>query len=169
MTILMATSPAVAEKPASKPAKKRGKLVFVIVGAVVIALLGVIVFRMTRHSSAAQAAETPADPSTEVKSVLHLEGFVVNLAGEGEGGYLRIGIDLGLGIEMKEGKEEKGPPTTPRLRDAILGVLSAQTVGQLLTSEGKAKLKDEILKAINDKVPEVQCKEVYFTEFLVQH
>ncbi len=164
----MATPPIPEAKPA-KPAKKRGKLVIIIVAVLVLAAIAGIVVRLTRHSGAAQAATPAADPSTEVKSVMHLEGFVVNLGGEGENGYLRIGIDLGLGIETKEGKEEKGPPTTPRLRDAILSVLSTRTVSELLTTEGKEKLKGDILKAINDKVPEVDCKEIYFTEFLVQH
>ena len=62
-----------------------------------------------------------------------------------------------------------GAVVAPKLRDAILSVLSTRTVNELLTPEGKEKLKGDILKAINDKVPEVDCKEIYFTEFLVQH
>jgi len=98
---------------------------------------------------------------------MHLESFVVNLSGTSDNGYLRVGIDLGLAIEQKEG--EKSTAYTGRLRDTILTVLGTRTVDELLTADGKAKLKQDILKAINDRVPELQCKEVYFTDFLVQH
>ena len=56
-----------------------------------------------------------------------------------------------------------------RLRDAILTVLGTRTIDELLTADGKTKLKQDILKSINASVPEIECKEVYFTEFLVQH
>ena len=117
------------------------------------------------RSNAAQdaAAASTAAP----RSVLHLESFVVNLAGTGENGYLRIGIDLGIDAELKEGPERSA--YIGRLRDTILSVLATQTVDALLTAEGKSKLKQDLLQAITTRVPEVHCREVYFTEFLVQH
>lgn len=164
----MATAPTSAE---AKPAKRGGKMKLVIIAVVVVAAIAGGAFWLTHRPKSAHAAEAApaADAApTEVKSVLHLEGFVVNLAGEGANGYLRIGVDLGLGVELKEGQLEKGPMPTARLRDAILSVLSTRSVAELLTAEGKTKLKADMLASINEKVPEVACQEIYFTEFLVQ-
>ena len=54
------------------------------------------------------------------------------------------------------------------IRDSILTVLAQCTSDQLLTPEGKAKLKADLLNALNRDVPELRAREVYFTEFLVQ-
>ena len=148
---------------APKP-KKRGKLLLV-VSAVLLAALGAAGWLWHRSAAAQSQQETNAD--TEVKSVLHLESFVVNLPGTSENGYLRIGIDLGLGVETLDGEKQK--PFVGRVRDTILSSLGTRTVEELLTQEGKAKLKRDILQAINERVPEIECREVYFTELLVQH
>lgn len=166
-----APQPAAPAKAAAVPAAKKSgskMLVIIIAGVVVIAGgAGGWLWHMRSAKAQAQQAE-PADapPKTEVKSVLHLESFIVNLQGGSGTSYLRIGIDLGLAGEAKEGEKEVAP--TGRLRDAILTVLGAQSVDALLTPEGKDKLKADILKSINDRVPEIDCREVYFTEFLVQ-
>jgi len=102
-----------------------------------------------------------------IRSVLHLESFVVNLSGASDNAYIRIGIELGLGTDQKD--PEKQMAFRGRLRDTILSVLGIRTVEELLTPEGKAKLKADLLKAIDERVPEIQCREIYFTEFLVQH
>jgi flagellar FliL protein len=102
-----------------------------------------------------------------IRSVLHLDSFVVNLSGATDNAYIRIGIELGLATDQKDA--DKQLAFRGRLRDTILSVLGTRTVDELLTPEGKAKLKADLLKAIDDRVPEIQCREIYFTEFLVQH
>ena len=162
----MATAPTSAE---AKPAKRGGKMKLVIIAVVVVAAIAGGAFWLTHRPKSAHAAEAApaADAApTEVKSVLHLEGFVANLA-QGANGYLRIGVDLD-GRRTQRGAVEKGPMPTARLRDAILSVLSTRSVAELLTAEGKTKLKADMLASINEKVPEVACQEIYFTEFLVQ-
>jgi flagellar FliL protein len=160
-----------AHAPAPAAAKKGGsKLPLIIVAVVVVIALGAGGWFWHSRSAKAQTADaeqTEAPKKTEVKSVMHLESFVVNLQGASDNGYLRIGIDLGLAAAPKEDEKEVSP--VGRLRDAILTVLGTRTIDDLLTPEGKTKLKQDILKSINDSVPEIQCKEVYFTEFLVQH
>jgi flagellar basal body-associated protein FliL len=104
------------------------------------------------------------------KGVLHLEPFVVNLADPEENRFLRVGIDLGLKKPLpgKEGKGGEGDVPAARIRDCILYVLSTWRSDSLLATDGKQKLKDEILRALQDRVPELGVKEVYFTDFLVQ-
>jgi flagellar FliL protein len=152
-------------------AKKSGSKLPIIIGAAVL-VIAAGAGGWLWHSRAAKAQAADASPSdapkkTEIKSVMHLESFVVNLQGASDNGYLRIGIDLGLAAEPKEGEKDASP--AGRIRDAILTVLGTQSIDNLLTAEGKTKLKADILKSINTSVPEIGCKEVYFTEFLVQH
>ena len=99
---------------------------------------------------------------------MHLDPFVVNLADPEENRFLRVGIDLGLEnpFPAKESKEVEVP--TPRIRDSILAVLSTWHSDALLAPEGKQKLKDELVHALRERVPELGVKEVYFTDFLVQ-
>jgi len=98
--------------------------------------------------------------------------FVVNLADPEQNRFLRVGIDLGLENPLPtKGKGGKGGadelPTGP-VRDCILSVLSTWHSDALLAPEGKQKLKDELLRALRDHVPELGVREVYFTDFLVQ-
>ena len=101
----------------------------------------------------------------QVRSTLHLETFVLNLADPGQRSYLRVGIDLGLGREL--GKGENAPPVA-QVRDTILGVLAEAQVDELLTAKGKAKLKEDLLHALQEREPGLEIEEVYFTEFLIQ-
>jgi flagellar FliL protein len=114
------------------------------------------------HNRAIASAD-PAD-TQRVKSILHLESFTVNLADTDQRGFLRIGMDLGLGQPTKAGHDPQVAP----IRDAIISVLSSQTSQDLLTPAGKKQMKAEILKEVQARVPELQVQEIYFTEFLVQ-
>ena len=115
-----------------------------------------------RTPDAAQAKQ-----SIKVHSVLHLDTFVLNLAGADERAYLRAGIDLGLRTSPK-GKESENAPPVALLRDTILGVLSTARPDDLLTQPGKQALKANLLRALRERIPELEVEDVYFTEFLIQ-
>jgi flagellar basal body-associated protein FliL len=102
---------------------------------------------------------------SSVKGSLHLETFVLNLADAEQRSYLRVGIDLGLGREL--GRGDNASPVG-EVRDTILGVLAQCRVEELLTVKGKAKLKEDLLQALQERVPRLEVEEVYFTEFLIQ-
>jgi flagellar protein FliL len=106
----------------------------------------------------------PAASATPVKSTLHLETFVLNLADPGQRAYLRVGVDLGLGHELSKG--ENAP--VAEVRDTIIGVLAQCRVEELLTEKGKTKLKADLLQALQAREPALAVVEVYFTEFLIQ-
>lgn len=55
-----------------------------------------------------------------------------------------------------------------RVRDTILGVLALAKVEDLMTAAGKNKLKQDLLRALQERAPELGVEEVYFTEFLIQ-
>jgi flagellar basal body-associated protein FliL len=104
------------------------------------------------------------DRTGPVKGSLHLETFVLNLADPEQRSYLRVGIDLGLSREI--GRGETAPAA--QVRDTILAVLAQCRVEDLLAAKGKTKLKEDILRALQERVPGLGVEEVYFTEFLIQ-
>lgn len=105
-----------------------------------------------------------AEESGSVRGSLHLETFVVNLADTDQRSYLRIGIDLGLAHEL--GKSENAPVAA--VRDTILGVLAQCHASDLLSADGKIKLKQDLLHALQERLPALQVQDVYFNEFLIQ-
>jgi flagellar FliL protein len=98
----------------------------------------------------------------------------VNLADPEEGRFLRMTLALGVDGQLPTiAKGENKPAETSAvsmapIRDSILTVLAKCTSGQLLTPEGKTKLKTDLIDSLNRNVPELGVREVYFTEFLVQ-
>jgi flagellar basal body-associated protein FliL len=147
------------KKPLSAtPPKRRSRLGIVIP----LLLLAGVGGWFWMHRDAEPAVE--AGEQARVKSTLHLETFVLNLSDPEQRSYLRVGIDLGLNREMK--REEPAP--VAEVRDTILGVLALGKVDELLTAEGKAKLKGNLLAALQKRLPQLGVEEVYFTEFLIQ-
>lgn len=106
-------------------------------------------------------------PGRAAESTLALETFVVNLTGSGQRAYLRIGITLGLAPPLSTRSQAEAAPTA-LVRDTILAVLANAKPEELLGSEGKRRLKGELLKALQERVPQMAVQNVYFTEFLVQ-
>ncbi|MFZ0774273.1 MAG: flagellar basal body-associated FliL family protein [Candidatus Sulfotelmatobacter sp.] len=135
-----------------------GRIVFFVLLLIGAAALGAW-FWSTRRIEPGLAGGGSAAAST-----LHLETFVLNLADPGQRSYLRVGIDLGLGREL--GRSENVPVAL--VRDTILGVLGQARVADLLEEKGKAKLKADLLRALQERVPGLAVEEVYFTEFLIQ-
>lgn len=123
---------------------------------------------------------TSASEGAAVESTLVLETFVVNLTGVNVSGgnlaanssdssqraYLRVGITLGLAHPLPRNQAEATP--TALVRDTILSVLATARPQELLTLEGKRQLKGELLKALQERAPQLAVENVYFTEFLVQ-
>jgi flagellar basal body-associated protein FliL len=137
----------VAESAAKK--KKKWSAVALVL---VLAASGIFVWLREPATAAEGAAE----------STLSLETFVVNLAGSGPRAYLRAGITLGLARPLPHNVP------TALVRDTILSVLATSPPEELLKLEGKRQLKDEVLKALQERVPQLAVENVYFTEFLVQ-
>jgi flagellar protein FliL len=101
----------------------------------------------------------------DVKKVIELLPFVVNLADKDDSRYLRMSVSLGIG----ETKEEKPDPILlTRVRNAMLSVLTTKTADEILTPEGKATLRKELLKAARAAVEEPHIEAIYITDFIVQ-
>ena len=149
----------------SAPEKKGGGKSFISI--LLFACLiggGVGGFLYWRHNAKAKAQ---AEPKNQIKEVLHLEDFVVNLADAEAHAYVRLGLDLGQTELPKTGKET-GPNPVPAIRDTVLSVVAGYKSDELLTADGKVRLKHDLLGNLQQRVPDAHIAEVYFTEFLVQ-
>jgi flagellar FliL protein len=152
------------KKDAQLEAKKSNSMLLIVGAALVLILGGAGGWFYLHQGKTAQASAPP----TEQLHNVHLEGFTVNLADAEENHFLRITIDLGLGRVPKAAKEGESEIPIARVRDAILTVLTAGKAEVLITTEGKAQLKRDVLAALQKSAPELDVREVYFTEFLVQ-
>lgn len=148
------------KKTLRQPPEKRNRVVTLIFPVVVLGVIGVWFWN---HRGGDPAVEANGHP--HIGSTLHLETFVLNLADADQRSYLRVGIDLGLNREPKRAEE---PAPVAAVRDTILSVLAEAKVDALMTAEGKAKLKENLLHDLRQRFPELGVEEVYFTEFLIQ-
>jgi len=148
---------------AQQPKKSNATLLILVVVVAIAAVAGGGWFYLHQGKTAQAAPQAPVELHT-----IHLEPFTVNLADPEENHFLRITIDLGLGKAPKAAKEGEAEIPTARVRDAILTVLTAGKADVLVTQAGKAQLKKDVLAALQQAAPDLDVREAYFTEFLVQ-
>jgi flagellar FliL protein len=88
------------------------------------------------------------------------------LADPGASRYLRLTMDL----EVTGGKaaEEDLTRRTSQLRDAVLMILPTKRFGDIISSEGKSALRDELLGALNGLLAAGKISRIYFKEFVIQ-
>ena len=123
----------------------------------------------------AKAAEKPGAESEEKivealekSAVLPLEPFVVNLADADAARYLRIKISLMVDDKSKAKELEENQALQLKVRDVILQNLTAKTSKDLITEEGKNKLREELREKLALYFREPKLVEVMFTEFVIQ-
>ncbi|MEP6847338.1 MAG: flagellar basal body-associated FliL family protein [Acidobacteriota bacterium] len=103
----------------------------------------------------------------DVKKIVELPPFIVNLADTEQARYLRMTVSLG--IDGSDGASEKPDQLfITRVRNAMLAVLSDKKSEDILTADGKAKLRKQLLQAAQAASEEPQVKAIYITDFIVQ-
>lgn len=161
------------ESQQNKP--KSSKLVVIAVGAVLFLGLGGGGFWYASHNGLLFSKQTrDRTPRTATKdappsAVLQLQSFVVNLADPDHSAFLRVGIALGLSKPLPAGSDaEKNSPYTPQVRDAVISILATWKSQDLLALDGKKKLKEQLLKTLQKRIPQLGVTNIYFTDFLIQ-
>ena len=152
--------------------KKGGKMKLIIIGLAAVVLIAGVAVVMFKSKAAKHGAK---DKKQEVKGVeFPLGDFTVNLADNNEIRYLKANIVLEVTEEAaaaakgKEGGEGKEAGAPPPIRDAVIDVLSRHTFSELLKAEGRTALKEEIIKAVNERLKEGKALDAYFNEFAMQ-
>ncbi len=103
-----------------------------------------------------------------VKKVIELPPFIVNLADTDQARYLRMTVSLGVGGEEGAAEEKPDNLFMTRVRNAMLAVLSEKSSEDILNNEGKAKLRKELLNAARAASEEPHVEAIYITDFIVQ-
>jgi flagellar protein FliL len=157
-----------------KPKKSRKWLVVILglilligaaVGTVILLAPGVIPDSLNLGGKKGTEKKEKGPEKKDQGYIYSMEPFVVNLADQGRPRYLKIKMS----IESQEMKvNEEYEKRLPQLRDTILTVLSSKSYGEIADSEGKKKLREEIILKLNRLLRGFQVKTVYFTEFMIQ-
>lgn len=96
-------------------------------------------------------------------AVYKMEPFLVNLADPGQLRYLKVTFH----VETHQNREEF-EKRLPQSRDSVLTVLASKNSRDLMTSEGKNALREEIKEKMNHLLTETKVRNIYFTEFVIQ-
>ena len=165
----MAQSKATTVAPNQKtPGNKR----MLVIGAAVLALLLLLLAGAVGYLFLNKNNEHGDEPGVGSRAALpvfeKMEPFVINLSGE-QGGMLQVEMDTELAAESSR---EIVKAYNPKVRSAIIMLLSSKTSQELATAEGKAKLRNQIRKIINETIGASPDRPlvigVVFTSFIVQ-
>lgn len=187
-----------AQPTAPAAAKGKPKLLLIIVAVLVVALLGAggFLFLGGKKGGAAGAkgakGEAKAAPKPEELALVRLPGFLVNVMDPTRPrgatlAFLRISISLRIAgkLESAEAKGAEGggprnekmgsepssglpPEVEVVVKDAVIGVLSAQDTRTLSTPAGKEELRKELLAKLQKAVPKLDVREVLYEDFVMQ-
>lgn len=108
-------------------------------------------------------AAAPAASAAGTTGITSLGRFTVNLRGSGGGRILQMEVALEADPSATGSLES----LTPRLRDSIITAVSDYTWTELEGTDGKTRLKDELLTRINGVADPVVVHAVYLTSFVV--
>jgi flagellar basal body-associated protein FliL len=134
-----------------------------------------------------EATSTPEPPKPGEGKMFNMSTKIINLADPTGRKYIRLTVVLEF---MPEGEEtavaessakegESAAPAAPTFEeivnarmpimdDVVIKHLSTKSFEDLYTAEGKEKLRDELMNAIQESVPDFHLISIYFTEFVVQ-
>jgi len=184
------------EAAVAKPKSK--KKLFIIVGLVVVLLCaGIPVLFLGGGEEEAKDEHAAEEEEVKHLATVALDPIIVNLsantaflkvsmileydagildkaaleaAGHAEGGGHGGGASGGGGEAEGGGMHPIMTARQPMIKDVILRILSSKKPEEVLTSEGKEKLKEELIEGINEAIglEEEPVVNIYFTEFMVQ-
>jgi flagellar protein FliL len=153
-------TPANGEKPQEVEKPKSKKMLFIIIGVVVLLVAAVGGYMYMQSSAEArkiQEAEAKRPENILKKQLMErkenappiyipLDEMIVNLPGRGGEHYLQAKIVLRTNDSATEGKIKNFMPV---IRDKIITVLSSRQMQELATVEGKVMMAREIALVIN--------------------
>lgn len=153
-----------------KPKKK--KLLFIIIGVLLVAIGGGGFFAYTKLLAPKPAvseedanAETKKEPVEVEGEMFELEPFVVNLSDPKAKRFLKIKVTMELDSPEAKVKAEK---LVPKMRDMVIMMLTSLSFEEVMTPEGKIRIRDELLERFNLILRPERVRNIYFTDFVIQ-
>ncbi len=110
-------------------------------------------------------AGAEGQPEEGKAQVYPLDPFIVNLADPVGNRYLKVKVALQLDSALLLTEVES---KIPQIRDGFLILLSSKSLSEINTTEGKLKLRSELLHRVNQVLKKGRVTTLYFTEFVVQ-
>jgi len=104
----------------------------------------------------------------EERGIVPLETFLVNLSDPGGNRFLKVTLQLVLDSEAAAKEVSDSAALMGHARSAILELLTEQNAQALVTSAGKAKLRDAIKARVAGLLKKQKVLDVLFSEFVVQ-
>jgi flagellar protein FliL len=132
------------------------------------------------------ATQTPKAVQPGQGLMVNMSTKIINLADPTGRKYIRVTMVLEFTPdpvettgEKKSGEESSATSTPtaqqtkitalmPLLDDLVITTLSTKTFEDLYTASGKEALRKELIKAIDQRMPDLHILSVYFSEFVVQ-
>lgn len=151
----MSTVTANAANPAAPAKPKSKKRLFILIGAVVLALItaGGAFYILKKNTTTEEESEEAYYSSRDDRasrlpppSFVPLESMVVNLADPGGNRFAQLGITLQV-EDAKTAEEMK--VYMPSIRSTILMLISQRTSENMLQMEGKSKLSADIVREVS--------------------
>lgn len=96
-------------------------------------------------------------------TITSLGTFTINLRGSGGGRVLRLEV----AVDADEAAADQIQILAPRMRDSVITAVSDYTWSELEGTDGKTRLKDELLSRLNGITDPVRVNAVYLTQFVV--
>ncbi len=162
------------EEKAVETKKKSGLVKWILLGVILLLLGGGGFFVYTKFfaSSGEEASQTEgmlpegekAKKPTDTK-IVSLPTFLVNLADPLGRRYLKLTMDVEVAGDKTAAELDKN---MPKVRDAIILLLSSKTYADLASLENKQLLKMEIVNQLNLILETSNILRVYFSEMVIQ-
>jgi flagellar protein FliL len=157
-----------------KPSTGSRKKWIILTGGILVTLIAVgvgVYFFMSGRDDGEEGAEGEGDQKhaasveKKEKAIFPMEPLIVNIHDGAELRYLKVKLEFE--VNGAEAKTEITPLLAP-MQDAILVLLSGKQMADITTTEGKNRLKEEIMACVGKIVPPKKISRVFFTDFVVQ-
>ncbi len=131
----------------------------------------VVMGKSSAPASSSATEEAPGDDGDQsakedvLPQVVDFEPFLVNLNDSGVARYLRATIKVEV---VGAADVDKVKARTAKIRDIILTYLSSLNLAQTQGTVAKEIIRKQVIKRIKQELPDMNVKDVYFTEFVTQ-
>lgn len=98
-------------------------------------------------------------------NVVPLDPIIVNLIGDDGRRLMKLTMHLAMATTTGA-TEAQG--MMPQIKDSVITLLSSRTAEELLTPDGKARLKEQVMTRVNSLLIGEAVKNVFFVEFIIQ-
>ena len=146
--------------------KKDPFMLLIIIQSITLALAVTILILLLINKPVSKDKGSKKE-SKRVKAVAtyQLQPFIVNLLDEEGRRYLKVTMDLALN---SKGTIQEVEDKMASIRDTIIMILTNKGFKDVCNISGKAKLREEIKRGINNVLESGNVIDVYFSEFVIQ-